>query len=31
MLKLSPRTIVWPNGKLVVEVPQSPQVQVDTF
>ena len=31
MLKLSPRTIVWPNGNLVVEVPQSPQVQVGTF
>jgi hypothetical protein len=31
MLKFSPRTILWPNGKLVVEVPQSPQVQVDTF
>ena len=31
MLKLSPRTIVWPKGNLVVEVPQSPQVQVDSF
>jgi hypothetical protein len=31
MLKRSPRTIVWPNGRLVVEVPQPPQVRVDTF
>jgi hypothetical protein len=31
MLKQSPRTIVWPNPKLVIEVPQPPQVQVDTF
>jgi hypothetical protein len=31
MLKRSPRTIVWPNGRRVVEVPQPPQVRVDTF
>jgi hypothetical protein len=31
MLKRSPRTVVWSGGNLVVEVPQPPQVRVDTF
>jgi hypothetical protein len=31
MLKRSPRTIVWPNSSMVIEVSQPPQVQVDTF
>jgi hypothetical protein len=31
MLKHSPRTVVWSGGNLMVEVPQAPQVQVDTF
>lgn len=31
MLKRSPRTVVWSNGNLVVEVPQPPQVQVHAF
>jgi hypothetical protein len=31
MLERAPRTIVWPNPNIVIDVPQPPQVQVGTF
>jgi len=31
MLERAPRTIVWPNPDIVVDIPQPPQVQVGTF
>ena len=31
MLERSPRTIVWPNPNIVIDIPQPPQVQVGTF
>jgi hypothetical protein len=31
MLERAPRTIVWPNPKIVIDIPQPPQVQVGTF
>ena len=31
MQKQSPPTFVWPNPNMVIEVPQPPQVRVDTF
>jgi hypothetical protein len=31
MLERAPRTIVWPNPNIVIDIPQPPQLQVDTF
>lgn len=31
ILERAPRTIVWPNPKIVIDIPQPPQVQVGTF
>jgi len=31
MLERAPRTIVWPNPNIVIDIPQPPQVQVGTF
>jgi hypothetical protein len=31
ILERAPRTVVWPNPNIVIDIPQSPQVQVGTF